>query len=194
MLLLDFGGQLLPLTSPWLRACLPQTNHPKSTQNSEKSSYYQCVCTEELLWSFPLATTHFKVVNSGSSKVVIARYCIRYFFKKERRYRFRSWKIMKRLACALKAESLWEVSGSKQTWRKDETRLLFTLVYSLHTKVAFSCVGDVMHIFAPATHEPFRPHLTVVAEIAEVAKRSKAFRARARGSCWQTRSNAEKIK
>jgi len=68
-------------------AGLPQTNHPKSTQNSEDSSYYQCVRTEELLRSFPLATTHVKVVNSG--KVVIDRYRMRYFFKKERRYCYR---------------------------------------------------------------------------------------------------------
>ena len=31
---------------------------------------------------FPLATIHAKVVNSGSGKVVIARYRIRYFYKK----------------------------------------------------------------------------------------------------------------
>ena len=31
---------------------LPQTNHPKSAQNSEKSSYYQLVLTEELLRTF----------------------------------------------------------------------------------------------------------------------------------------------
>jgi len=29
-------------------ARLPQKNHPKSTQNSEKSSFYQCVRTEKL--------------------------------------------------------------------------------------------------------------------------------------------------
>jgi len=33
-------------------ASLPQTNHPKSSQNSEKSSYYQRVLTEELLRTF----------------------------------------------------------------------------------------------------------------------------------------------
>jgi len=33
-------------------ASLPQTNHPKSAQNSEKSSYYQRVLTEELLRTF----------------------------------------------------------------------------------------------------------------------------------------------
>jgi len=43
-------------------------------ENSEKSSFYQCVQTEELLRTFPLATTHNKVANSG--KVVIARYRI----------------------------------------------------------------------------------------------------------------------
>ena len=31
---------------------LLQTNHPKSAQNSEKSSYYQRVLTEELLRTF----------------------------------------------------------------------------------------------------------------------------------------------
>jgi len=31
---------------------------------------------------FPLATTHAEVANSGSSKMVIARYRIRYFFQK----------------------------------------------------------------------------------------------------------------
>jgi len=31
---------------------------------------------------FPLATTHAKVANSGSGKMVIARYSIRYFFQK----------------------------------------------------------------------------------------------------------------
>ena len=30
----------------------------------------------------PFATTHAKVANSGSGKMVIARYCIRYFFQK----------------------------------------------------------------------------------------------------------------
>jgi len=30
----------------------------------------------------PLATTHAKVVNSGSGKMVIARYRMRYFFQK----------------------------------------------------------------------------------------------------------------
>jgi len=40
---------------------------------------------------FPLATTHAKVANSG--KMVIARYRICNFFKKERRSRYRSWKI-----------------------------------------------------------------------------------------------------
>ena len=33
-------------------ANLRQTNHPKLAQNSEKSSYHQCVRTEELLWTF----------------------------------------------------------------------------------------------------------------------------------------------
>jgi len=51
-------------------------------QNSEKSSYYQRVLTEKLLRTFPLATTHTKVANSGSDKMVIAHYCIRYFFRK----------------------------------------------------------------------------------------------------------------
>jgi len=31
---------------------------------------------------FPLATTHAKVANSGSGKMVIARYRIHYFFQK----------------------------------------------------------------------------------------------------------------
>jgi len=31
---------------------------------------------------FPLATTHPKVANSGSGKMVIARYCMRYFVQK----------------------------------------------------------------------------------------------------------------
>ena len=45
---------------------------------------------------FPLATTHAKVANSGSGKMVIARYRIQYFiifFKKEQRSRWRYWKI-----------------------------------------------------------------------------------------------------
>jgi len=33
-------------------ASLSQTNHPKSAQNSEKSSYYERVLTEELLRTF----------------------------------------------------------------------------------------------------------------------------------------------
>jgi len=33
-------------------ADLPQTSHPKSAKNSEKSSYYQRVLTEELLRTF----------------------------------------------------------------------------------------------------------------------------------------------
>jgi len=40
---------------------------------------------------FPLTTTHAKVANS--SKMVIARHRIRYFFKKEWRSRWRYWKI-----------------------------------------------------------------------------------------------------
>jgi len=42
---------------------------------------------------FPLVTTHAKVANSGSGKMVKARYRMRYFFQKERRHRYRSWKI-----------------------------------------------------------------------------------------------------
>jgi len=42
---------------------------------------------------FLLTTTHAKVANSSSAKMAIARYCIRYFFKKERRSRRRYWKI-----------------------------------------------------------------------------------------------------
>ena len=42
---------------------------------------------------FPLATTHAEVANSGSGKMVLARYRIHYFFKKERRSRWRYWKI-----------------------------------------------------------------------------------------------------
>ena len=41
---------------------------------------------------FPLVTTHVKGANSGSGKIVIARYPIGYFFK-NRRYRQRYWKI-----------------------------------------------------------------------------------------------------
>jgi len=63
-------------------ASLLKTNHQKSAQNSEKSSYSQRVLTEKLLRIFPLATTHAKVANSGSDKMVIARYRIRYFFQK----------------------------------------------------------------------------------------------------------------
>jgi len=45
-------------------------NHPKSTQNSEKSSFYQCVRTEKLKRIFfPLATIHAKVANSGKSEM-----------------------------------------------------------------------------------------------------------------------------
>jgi len=62
-------------------ASLLQTNHPKSAQNSEKSSYYQRVLTEALAKLFPLAITHAKVANSGNGKIVIARYRIRYFFQ-----------------------------------------------------------------------------------------------------------------
>jgi len=51
-------------------------------QNSEKSSYCQRVLTEELLRTFCLATTRAKVANSGSGKMVVARYRIRYFFQK----------------------------------------------------------------------------------------------------------------
>jgi len=40
------------------------------------------VLTEELLRIFPLVSTHAKVANSGSGKMVIARYRIRYFFQK----------------------------------------------------------------------------------------------------------------
>jgi len=42
---------------------------------------------------FALATTHAKVANSGSGKMVIACYRIRYFFKKEGRSCWRYWKI-----------------------------------------------------------------------------------------------------
>jgi len=41
---------------------------------------------------FPLATTHAKVANSGNSEVrQLATACV-IFFKKERGYRYRSWK------------------------------------------------------------------------------------------------------
>jgi len=40
------------------------------------------VLTEELLRTFCLATTRAKVANSGSGKMVVARYRIRYFFQK----------------------------------------------------------------------------------------------------------------
>jgi len=41
---------------------------------------------------FPLATTHAKVANSGNSEVrQLATLCV-IFFKKERRYSYRSWK------------------------------------------------------------------------------------------------------
>jgi len=33
---------------------MPQTNHQKSAQNSDKSSYYQRVLMVELLRSFPI--------------------------------------------------------------------------------------------------------------------------------------------
>jgi len=50
-------------------------------QNSEKNNYYQCVLTKSSCEHFLLTTTHTKVVNSSSDKMV-ARYCIRYFFQK----------------------------------------------------------------------------------------------------------------
>jgi len=50
-------------------ARLPQRSHPKSTRNSEKSSYYQCVRTEKPSKHFLLATTHAKVANSSNSEV-----------------------------------------------------------------------------------------------------------------------------
>jgi len=43
-------------------ANLPQTNHPKSAQNSEKRSYYQRVLTEELLRTFSFG--HYSRQNS----------------------------------------------------------------------------------------------------------------------------------
>jgi len=44
----------LSLIFPNATSLLP-TNHPKSAQNSEKSSYYQHVLTEELLRTFSFA-------------------------------------------------------------------------------------------------------------------------------------------
>jgi len=64
-------------------AGLPQTNHPKSAQNSEKSSYYQRVLTEELLRNFSFGHhSRQSIANSGNGKIMIARYHIRYFFQK----------------------------------------------------------------------------------------------------------------
>jgi len=62
---------------------LQQTNHPKSAQNSEKSSYYQCVLTEELLRTFSFGH-HSRQSSeySGSGKMVIPPYRIRYFYQK----------------------------------------------------------------------------------------------------------------
>jgi len=62
---------------------IPQTNHPKSAQNSEKSNYYQRVLTEELLQTFSFGHHSRQVANSGSGKMVIARYRNRYFFQKK---------------------------------------------------------------------------------------------------------------
>jgi len=59
-------------------AILLQTNNPKSAQNNEKSSSYKYVLKNSCEL-FPLATTHAKVANS--SKMVIARYHIRYSFQ-----------------------------------------------------------------------------------------------------------------
>jgi len=44
-------------------------NNPKSTQNCEKSSCYECMHTEKLKRTLSLATTHTKVTNSGNSEV-----------------------------------------------------------------------------------------------------------------------------
>jgi len=59
---------------------LRQTHLPKSTHNSEKSSYFQCVLKEDFCELFPLATTHAKAATSG--KVVIARSRIHHVFQK----------------------------------------------------------------------------------------------------------------
>jgi len=56
-------------------------------QNQRKTVREAFVLTEELLRTFPLATTRVKVANSDSGIIVIARYRIRYFFKKERHSR-----------------------------------------------------------------------------------------------------------
>jgi len=87
------------------------------------------VVTINLCWRksscelFPLTTTHTKVANSGSGKMVIARCRIHYFLKKERRSRYRCWKISSLqllailvvLYCpALRTSRSWWIAHSRQ--------------------------------------------------------------------------------
>jgi len=53
-----------------------------STKQREEQLLSTCVDGGALPNFFPLATTHAKVANSGSGKMVIARYRMRYFFQK----------------------------------------------------------------------------------------------------------------
>jgi len=54
-------------------------NQRKTVRRTFTVSVYWRMISCEL---FPLATTRAKVANSGSGKMVIARYRIRYFFQK----------------------------------------------------------------------------------------------------------------
>jgi len=57
----------------------------KIIQNQRKTvrrAVTTCADVRALANFFPLATTHAKVANSGSGKVVIARYHIRFFQKR----------------------------------------------------------------------------------------------------------------
>jgi len=71
----------------WAKSFLMQLAHRKQIIQNRRKTVRRGAAIS-MCWRknscrlFPLATPHAKVVNSGSSKMVIARYCIHYFFQK----------------------------------------------------------------------------------------------------------------
>ena len=71
----------------WAKSFLMLLAYRKQIIQNQRKTVRRAV-TINLCWQksscelFPLATTHTKVANSGSSKMVIARYRICYFFQK----------------------------------------------------------------------------------------------------------------
>jgi len=71
----------------WAKSFLMLLAYRKQIIQNQSKTARRVVTINVCWWKsscelFPLATTHAKVANSGSGKMVIIRYCIRYFFQK----------------------------------------------------------------------------------------------------------------